>query len=192
MGQFSSSILSKSNRVPYWLNKVEEVHFMKILSTSHRNHFHVFEFVQPEKYELPSWIRLTWVRDVLGMRCLASELFVVRVVLGTIFFFFFFFFGGGGLFFLMYACIGYELSIIRSHKCICLTHWGRVTHKCVGKLTIIGSDNGLSPGRRQAIIWTSSQHRHAHIAPTIPMSRLNVRAHRRGLVVACHAYKTTF
>ena len=36
-----------------------------------------------------------------------------------------------------------------------LTHWGRVTHKCVGNLTIIGSDNGLSPGRRQAIIWTN-------------------------------------
>ena len=35
-----------------------------------------------------------------------------------------------------------------------LTHWGRVTQICVGKLTIIGSDNGLSPGRRQAIIWT--------------------------------------
>ena len=34
------------------------------------------------------------------------------------------------------------------------THWGRVTHICVGNLTIIGSDNGLSPGRRQAIIWT--------------------------------------
>ena len=33
-----------------------------------------------------------------------------------------------------------------------LTHWGRVTHICVGKLTIIGSYNGLSPGRRQAII----------------------------------------
>ena len=27
-------------------------------------------------------------------------------------------------------------------------------HICVGKLSIIGSDNGLSPGRRQAIIWT--------------------------------------
>ena len=26
---------------------------------------------------------------------------------------------------------------------------------CVGNLTIIGSDNGLSPGRRQAIIWTN-------------------------------------
>ena len=37
-----------------------------------------------------------------------------------------------------------------------LIHWGRVTHKCVGKLTIIGSDNGLSPDRRQAIIWTNA------------------------------------
>ena len=39
--------------------------------------------------------------------------------------------------------------------CCPLTHWGRVTHICVGKLTIIGSDNGLSPDRRQAIIWTN-------------------------------------
>ena len=38
---------------------------------------------------------------------------------------------------------------------ILLTHWGRVTHICVGKLTTIGSDNVLSPGRCQAIIWTS-------------------------------------
>ena len=38
-----------------------------------------------------------------------------------------------------------------------LTHWGRVTHICVSKLTIIGSDNGLSPGRRQAIIWTNAE-----------------------------------
>ena len=30
-----------------------------------------------------------------------------------------------------------------------------MTHICVGNLTIIGSDNGLSPSRRQAIIWTS-------------------------------------
>ena len=33
-----------------------------------------------------------------------------------------------------------------------LTHWGRVTHIYVSKLFILGSDNGLSPGRRQAII----------------------------------------
>ena len=37
-----------------------------------------------------------------------------------------------------------------------LTHWGRVTHTCVSKLTIIGSDNGLSPDRHQAIIWTNA------------------------------------
>ena len=37
-----------------------------------------------------------------------------------------------------------------------LTHWGRVTHMCVSKLTIIGSDNGLTPGRRQAIIWINA------------------------------------
>ena len=37
-----------------------------------------------------------------------------------------------------------------------LTHWGQVTHICVVDLTIIGSDNGLSPGRRQAIIWTNA------------------------------------
>ena len=37
-----------------------------------------------------------------------------------------------------------------------LTHWSRVTHICVGKLTNIDSDNGLSPERRQAIIWTNA------------------------------------
>ena len=31
-----------------------------------------------------------------------------------------------------------------------------MAHICVGKLTIIGSDNGLSPERRQAIIWTNA------------------------------------
>ena len=46
-----------------------------------------------------------------------------------------------------YDCIRFTL----------LTHWGRVTHICVSKLTIIGSDNGLSPGRRQAIIWINAR-----------------------------------
>ena len=41
-------------------------------------------------------------------------------------------------------------------KYVNLTHWGRETHICVGKLTIIGSDDGLSPGRRQAIILTNA------------------------------------
>ena len=38
-----------------------------------------------------------------------------------------------------------------------LTHWGRVMHICIGKLATIGSDNGLSPDRRQAIIWTIAE-----------------------------------
>ena len=38
---------------------------------------------------------------------------------------------------------------------VVLTHCDQVTHICVNKLTIIGSDNGLSPGWRQAIIWTN-------------------------------------
>ena len=37
-----------------------------------------------------------------------------------------------------------------------LTHWGRVARICVSNLTIIGSDYGLSPDRRQAIIWTNA------------------------------------
>ena len=35
-------------------------------------------------------------------------------------------------------------------------YWGRVTHICLSKLTIIGSDNVLSPGRHQAIIRTNA------------------------------------
>ena len=36
------------------------------------------------------------------------------------------------------------------------THWGRVTHICVGNLTIIGSDNVSSPSQCQAIICTNA------------------------------------
>ena len=37
-----------------------------------------------------------------------------------------------------------------------LTHWGRVMHICVSKLTSIASVNGLLPGQCQAIIWTNA------------------------------------
>ena len=40
--------------------------------------------------------------------------------------------------------------------CAELTHWARVMHICVNKLTIIGSDYGLAPGRRKAIIWSNA------------------------------------
>ena len=49
--------------------------------------------------------------------------------------------------------------VLLRHPCVndtLLTQWGRVTHICVSKLTIIASGNGLSPDRRQAIIWTNA------------------------------------
>ena len=49
-----------------------------------------------------------------------------------------------------------KLPLGEYQKTSLLTHWGRVTHICVGKETSIGSDNGLSPSRRQAIIWTNA------------------------------------
>ena len=38
-----------------------------------------------------------------------------------------------------------------------VTHWGRSTHICLVNLTMIGSDNGLSAGRCQTIIWTKAR-----------------------------------
>ena len=52
--------------------------------------------------------------------------------------------------------IALPVSTCNGYSLLLLTHWGRVTHICVGKWSIIGSDNGLSPGRRQAIIWTNA------------------------------------
>ena len=39
---------------------------------------------------------------------------------------------------------------------IALNSLDRVTHICVDELTITGWDNGMSPGRHQAIIWTNT------------------------------------
>ena len=51
-----------------------------------------------------------------------------------------------------YEDVFYAIGLCSS----CLTHWGWVMHMCISKLTIIGSDNGLLPGRLQAIIWTNA------------------------------------
>ena len=57
---------------------------------------------------------------------------------------------------LVLPCVYWQVVAATQRQWGSLTHWGRVTHICVNKLTIIGSDNGLSPGRRQAIIWTNA------------------------------------
>ena len=56
----------------------------------------------------------------------------------------------------LHISVSNTIKTVRLGRYLPLTHWGRVTHICVGNLTIIWSDNGLSPGRRQAIIWTNA------------------------------------
>ena len=54
----------------------------------------------------------------------------------------------------LYSCdVILILCLIHWH--MTLTHWGWVTHICIGNLTIIGSDDSLSPCHRQAITWTN-------------------------------------
>ena len=50
-------------------------------------------------------------------------------------------------------------TFIQSNKQVkgLVGHLGRVMHKYVSKLTIIGSNNGLSPSRHQPIIWTNAR-----------------------------------
>ena len=50
--------------------------------------------------------------------------------------------------------IAVQTALMRLY--IHITHWCRVTHICVSQLAIIGSDNGLEPGRHQTIIWTNA------------------------------------
>ena len=54
------------------------------------------------------------------------------------------------------SCLNDKASNWMEVNWMVLTHWIRVTHICVSKLAIIGSDNGLLPGQHQAIIYTSA------------------------------------
>ena len=50
---------------------------------------------------------------------------------------------------IIHPCPNVNDSLVKTQR-------GRITHIYVNKSTIIGSDNGLSPGLRQSIIWTSA------------------------------------
>ena len=58
----------------------------------------------------------------------------------------------------------YRLKVGSFSKClsslnsflVVWTHWGQVTHICISKPTIIGSNNGLSPVWLQTSIWTNA------------------------------------
>ena len=58
--------------------------------------------------------------------------------------------------FLCPPCFMSTLDIMSEKIRTGVNSWGLMTHICISKLTIIGSDNGLSPGRHQAIIWTNA------------------------------------
>ena len=49
----------------------------------------------------------------------------------------------------------HALSVAAITLLINVPRWGWVTHICVSQLITIVSDNGLSPDRRQAIIWNN-------------------------------------
>ena len=56
-------------------------------------------------------------------------------------------------------CISISLLVASQYmllRIVCISRWGRVTHNYVSRLTTISSDNGLSPGRRKAIMWTNA------------------------------------
>ena len=57
---------------------------------------------------------------------------------------------------LMKMCLCVMEITYKSNNINCINHWGRVMHICIGNLTIIGSNIGLSPGLHQAIIWTNA------------------------------------
>ena len=58
-----------------------------------------------------------------------------------------------------FTCLetNYGMSYVNVLEIPYLTHWGRMTHICFGKLTIIGSDIGLVPSRHQDTIWTNDE-----------------------------------
>ena len=103
-----------------------------------------------------------WVKGCLaGLFCLAGVMHSMRVTVKYKMGLFNHHFWWGNVvlpwkricFHIFYCCL---LMIWHRLLTPALTHWGRVTHICVSRLTITGSDNGLAPGRRQAIIWTNA------------------------------------
>ena len=61
---------------------------------------------------------------------------------------------------LVWVCVVWRPESLKGLSALCRKlfkpHWGRVTPICVNKMYNIGSDNGLSPVRRQTIIWTNA------------------------------------
>ena len=57
---------------------------------------------------------------------------------------------------LVYSFLTVASAVQLWRRLLYLSNWGRVKHICVRDFNILGSDYGLWPGGRQAIIWTSA------------------------------------
>ena len=104
----------------------------------------------PDQLTLLSWWRTTIQINLCNIRTNRPGRYVIfNGTMGTL--------HEGQAFVCGYEHLCFDVNICHSIYCRILTHWDRVTHICVNKLTIIGSDDGLSTGRRQAIIWTNAR-----------------------------------
>ena len=92
------------------------------------------------------WKFLIWARGIVVGHLQIRVSFVVHISLTRPY----------NLLYNQSSCVILYSMLCHPKFSICLTHWGRVMYICVSELTIIGLDNGLSPGRRQAIIWTNA------------------------------------
>ena len=58
---------------------------------------------------------------------------------------------------LLWIHVGNHILLMDSqHNGSAISSFNLLRHICVSRLIIIGSDNGLPPGRRQAMIWTNA------------------------------------
>ena len=87
--------------------------------------FDLIQIVLVYEYALITWDRPQLQIDIKEINSLLLEL-VTQISLYCVF------------------VIVWDLLVLATSS---WTHWRRVTHICVGNLTTIGSDNGLSPGR---------------------------------------------
>ena len=111
----------------------------------------------PYQYRIPI-IRIRWSHDNIQMTISIpwNTVFTLKWVPSVCQFFLSSSFSSCNIYFTIHLSLSLSLVLSLSLFTWLLNHWGWVTHICISKLIIIGSDNGLSPIRHQAIISTNA------------------------------------
>ena len=58
----------------------------------------------------------------------------------------------------IWTILEYDIKLVKQCVVCPLNYWGRVTHICISKLTIIGSDNCWGWFRQWLVAWFASSH----------------------------------